>query len=213
MRYEIRNTREIIISPNYDDYEGDLNDFYDKLADYKNLKCFISMKETTDNGNLHYHIGVLWMDCPKPTTFRSWIQKHLGKSNTRWDWKYRIVKRESFWSYIFKDGNIDKEVNFDMKFYEEAKKWQKEDYKSTKKTRQKLYDELKELVIPCETCLQWSQPEGKFYFCKTDCIKAVIKYYNNNHKVYDEYRMRNLAKTLYYKGENETQLVEVLNWE
>lgn len=60
-------------------------------------------------------------------------------------------------------------------------------------------------IVRCYSCKSFNYP-----YCKRDCIDTVVKYYNDNDKVYNLYRMTNLALTLYYIGQNEQDLKDKL---
>lgn len=215
MRYEIRNTRELIIGVRANNLVNTklFDDFLSVLSEYKGLSCFLCMEEHTNEDekkdNHHYHIGIVWDNIPKPTTFRSFIQKHLGKSNIRFDWKYRIVKQSSFWSYITKGGNIKKSYNFDMEYYKTIEKWK--DEPDPKVIRKNIFQEIKKnLKEHCAECTQYEE----VHYCRKCCIRAVVKYYDDNEKVYDRYRMRNLAQSIYFRDElRQEEFINMLDWE
>lgn len=160
------------------------------------------------NKQWHYHIVIKWRSLAsirKDTTFRSQIQKAFGVSNSKYDWKYRRVRTSigQFWSYTTKDGNQEHSKNICMKWYDHwAGKYKPKVKSISAKSR---CAEIVELMTRCEQCVNWNNK-----FCKDDVVRAVIDWYETNDKVYDTYQMKKYAETIYYRGENKDELVNLL---
>jgi len=141
----------------------------------------------------------------KKTTFRSQIQKIFGVSNTRWDWKLRNKKKTSTVEQMFRYITKGADLLALSPGAEELYNQHKGKYKPFKTEGNKtLIQTLRQNIIRCKTCKDFNNE-----FCLRDCSTAVIKYYNDNDKVYDLYRMKNIIQTLYFR-ENQNELEDKL---
>lgn len=194
------NYKELLISeriPNFVNEElFDLvKEFVSSFSDASMIAC----REFGEEEKKHHIHIFIYRDILtyKLTTWRSQIQQLFGKSNTKYDWKLRNVKKTSTvlqcLKYIIKGGDLV--VMTDKPEVKETFEQYKGTYiKHEVNSNKNLIQELKEDIKRCSTCM-----ELKDSYCKRDCVEAVIRYYNKNNKVYDMYRMKNLANTLYYQ--------------
>lgn len=194
------NYKELIISERKPNYINE--DLYDKVKQFV-FSCpeasMIACREFGEQEKKHHIHIFIKRDALsyKLTTWRSQIQGLFGKSNTTWDWKLRNVKKtstvEQMLRYILKGGDLI--AITDKPEVKEIFEQYKGTYiKHTVNSNKSLIQELKEDIQRCSTCISMKDP-----YCKRDCVEAVIRYYNKNNKVYDMYRMKNLATTLYYQ--------------
>jgi hypothetical protein len=159
-----------------------------------------------EEGKYHAHIFIQRNQLTyKKTTFRNQIQKIFGVSNTRWDWKLKNKKKtstvEQMFRYITKGADLLALSPGAEELYNQHKGL----YVPFKPEGQKtLISTLRENIIRCKTCKDFNNE-----LCLMDCSDAVIKYYNDNNKVYDLYRMKNITQTLYFR-ENQNELRDKL---
>ena len=212
MRYEFSKLffKELIVSERKQTSDGkELADavkkFFTEVKTVKDHKFrILDMQEIGDVKSLYHHHIIIWWESGsvvKPTTFRSQIQKHFGKCNVVYDWKYRSVRTtlEQFLLYIMKDSVIKYNKNFPQDVIDKHIG----NYKKPSDVSDWL-EELREHLSRCKTCIDWDKK-----YCKKDCARAVYKWYKFKKKRFDLYRMKNDANTLYY-WDNETDLVEEL---
>ena len=180
--------------------------FFTEVKTVKDHKFrILDMEEIGDTKKLYHHHIIIWWESSsilKPTTFRSQIQKHFGKCNVTYDWKYRMVRTtlEQYLLYIMKDGVIKYQKNFPQDIID---KYRGNYKKPTTDVSSWLLD-LKQHLTRCEECITWERK-----FCKRDCAFAVYRWYKIKKKRFDFYRMKNDACTLYY-WDNGDDLVEEL---
>jgi hypothetical protein len=157
-----------------------------------------------EEGKYHAHIFIQRNQLTyKKTTFRNQIQKIFGVSNTRWDWKLKNKKKTSTVEQMFRYITKGADLLALSPGAEELYNQHKGKYKPFKPEGNKtLIQTLQSQIVRCKTCKDWNNQ-----FCETDCALAVLKYFDDNNKVYDFYRMKNLASTLYYK-ENSIQALD-----
>lgn len=193
------NYKELLISERKANFINE--DLYDKVKEFVISYPEASMIACREFGEQekkhHIHIFIKRDALSyKLTTWRSQIQSLFGKSNTTWDWKLRNVKKNSTvlqcLKYIIKGGDLV--VMTEAPEVKETFEQYKGTYIKHTVDNKSLIERLQEDIQRCSTCQSYNDP-----YCKRDCVEAVIRYYNTNHKVYDMYRMKNLANTLYYK--------------
>lgn len=212
--YDAGGVRELIVGVNNETMENKekLDKFFASLCEVKNLDSFIAMEERgKKKDGLHYHIILMWNTEPILNTFRSTIQRYLGKSHTCFDWKYRKVKSnlKLFFEYIFKDEKIYFNHQFNMEVYNFHKgKWN--DIECKKRERKSQLAKIKSFVEAdlCAWCVP-SVEDTDFLPCMKCCATGVLKYYDANEKTYDFYHMKKLVRTIYYKSRPES-VIELL---
>ncbi len=189
--------RELLVSERTLTVDGQqIIDLCKKLFNSKELKKYnfriiLNMEEGKKKGLWHTHTIIHWKDImsvPPPTTFRSQIQKYLGKSNTLVDWKYRKVRKtlDHFLKYCTKDGNSPYNINFPKEVYDR--------YKGTYRfddTISKWLARVGPFVKRCETCIEWEHK-----ICKRDAVKAVLDYWDSIDKKYNKFYLEQDARTL-----------------
>lgn len=213
MRYDFSKLffKELIVSERKQTSDGkELTDtirkFFTEVKTVKDHKFrILDMEEIGEKKKLYHHHIIIWWESGsvvKPTTFRSQIQKHFGKSNDTYDWKYRAVRTDlvKFLEYIMKDGVIV----FNKDFPQEIIDKYIQNYKKPSSQVTDWLQDLRQQVTRCRECIDWDKK-----FCKRDCATAVYKWYKLKKKRFDFYRMKNDANTLYY-WDNETDLVDEL---
>lgn len=199
---EKNNYFEVIVSERVAHYYSE--DLYNKVKiflhsikdEYKRFRAIACREQGKKEKKWHVHIACHFppLFAMPQSTFRDRLRTHFGKSNTTYDWKRRKVTSknslENFFKYVFKDGDCIADVDFFKVFNKFKGLWQP---KVAPTTSAKSIQE-KIPIVRCQQCIDWD-----IKFCKKDCWDAVVKYYNDQDKVYDDYRMINLTKTLYYK--------------
>ncbi len=197
------NYLELIISdrtPNNYSKElfGQISKFV--LTERKSCRMVAMREQGTKESKWHCHVFIHWpmVQRIKTTTFRSQIKKEFGQSNTKYDWKLRNIKHTVIqaFKYITKGGDLLAHIGENAFYLFER-------YKGTyvptpiKDGNKKILQEVREAIKRCDNCKEWNEP-----FCKEDAVRAVIEIYDNSDKVYDIYRMKNIARTVYFKLEN-----------
>lgn len=197
------NYKELIISERKSHHDDP--DLWQKVKTFVSTypdTYMIACREIGDKEQQHHaHIFIQRnVMTYKVTTFRSQIQKLFGKSNSRWDWKLKNKNKNStvkqMLRYVTKGSNL---IALHGTGATELYEQHKGKYEPHKPQGQKtMINHLMSNIKRCDSCKEWKQD-----YCLDDCIETVIEYYDNENKIYDLHRMRNVAHTLYYKSNKE----------